>query len=89
MLRLLRTTLSLTFILVITVIHLPDVLSSPVEGLARHDSRRASAIRTIEEGKLGAVASESAICSRHGTEILKLGGNAADAVSDNELLRFW
>ncbi|KAF7591309.1 hypothetical protein BBP40_001685 [Aspergillus hancockii] len=80
MLRILRTTLSLTLVLVVTVIHLPDVLSSPLEVLARHDSRRISAIENIEEGKLGAVASESAICSRHGTEILKLGGNAADAV---------
>lgn len=34
----------------------------------------------VEEGKLGAVASESDICSRIGTDILKLGGNAADAM---------
>lgn len=34
-----------------------------------------------EDGKLGAVASESAVCTRHGTDILKVGGNAADAVS--------
>lgn len=38
-----------------------------------HDNR--------EEGKLGAVASENAICSRYGTDMLKMGGNAADAVS--------
>lgn len=31
---------------------------------------------------LGAVASESSICSAAGTEMLKLGGNAADAVGD-------
>lgn len=31
--------------------------------------------------KLGAVASESAICSRIGIDLLKIGGNAADAVS--------
>jgi gamma-glutamyltranspeptidase/glutathione hydrolase len=31
-------------------------------------------------GKLGAVASESSICSRHGTDMLEMGGNAADAV---------
>lgn len=30
--------------------------------------------------KLGAVASESAVCSRIGTKLLKQGGNAADAV---------
>ena len=38
---------------------------------------------TIEDGKLGAVASESKICSHIGTDLLKAGGNAADAV------RFW
>ena len=32
------------------------------------------------EGKLGAVASESTICSRIGTRLLEAGGNAADAV---------
>ena len=30
--------------------------------------------------KLGAVASESAVCSRVGTGLLEKGGNAADAV---------
>ena len=30
--------------------------------------------------KLGAVASESAVCSRIGTDLLENGGNAADAV---------
>lgn len=40
-----------------------------------------------EDGKLGAVASESSICSRHGIEMLKMGGNAADAVSDMTLMR--
>ena len=30
--------------------------------------------------KLGAVASESAVCSHIGTELLEKGGNAADAV---------
>ena len=37
-------------------------------------------IPTVEEGKLGAVASESDVCSRIGTELLKKGGNAADAM---------
>ena len=32
--------------------------------------------------KLGAVASENAVCSRIGIDLLKAGGNAADAVSD-------
>lgn len=34
------------------------------------------------DASLGAVASESSICSAAGTEMLKLGGNAADAVGD-------
>ena len=34
----------------------------------------------IEDGKLGAVASESKICSNIGIDLLKAGGNAADAV---------
>jgi gamma-glutamyltranspeptidase/glutathione hydrolase len=33
-----------------------------------------------EAPKLGAVASESDICSHIGTDLLKLGGNAADAL---------
>ena len=41
-------------------------LSGPV--LAKHS------------GKIGAVASESTICSRIGTKLLAAGGNAADAV---------
>ena len=34
-----------------------------------------------EPGHLGAVASESEICSKIGIELLQAGGNAADAVS--------
>ncbi|PKX90772.1 uncharacterized protein P174DRAFT_462939 [Aspergillus novofumigatus IBT 16806] len=34
----------------------------------------------VKDGKRGAVASENAICSRHGIDILELGGNAADAL---------
>jgi gamma-glutamyltranspeptidase / glutathione hydrolase len=32
------------------------------------------------QGKLGAVSSESSICSNIGTEVLKDGGNAADSL---------
>ena len=35
-----------------------------------------------ESDKRGAVASESAVCSRIGIDLLKAGGNAADAVSN-------
>lgn len=34
-----------------------------------------------KDAKLGAVASELAVCSKIGINILKQGGNAADAVS--------
>ncbi|GAD96923.1 gamma-glutamyltranspeptidase [Paecilomyces variotii No. 5] len=34
-----------------------------------------------EDAKLGAVASENAICSRYGTDMLEMGGNAADAAN--------
>ena len=33
------------------------------------------------DGRLGAVASESKVCSQVGIDLLKAGGNAADAVS--------
>ena len=36
--------------------------------------------------KLGAVASESAVCSRIGTDLLEKGGNAADAVRSQFLV---
>lgn len=35
----------------------------------------------LGQDKLGAVASESSICSNIGIDLLKAGGNAADAVS--------
>lgn len=37
-------------------------------------------IKTLEAGHLGAVASESDICSHIGVDLLKKGGNAADAM---------
>ena len=33
-----------------------------------------------ESDKKGAVASESAVCSKIGVDLIKIGGNAADAV---------
>ncbi|KAI4124462.1 MAG: hypothetical protein LQ347_005721, partial [Umbilicaria vellea] len=40
-----------------------------------------SIAQRLERDQLGAVASENSICSRIGIELLKAGGNAADAVS--------
>lgn len=61
--------------LVLLVVYLPSAWSSPVP-VDGDDVGK-----TVEHGKLGAVASESSICSRHGSEMLSNGGNAADAVS--------
>ena len=41
-----------------------------------------------EQDKQGAVASESAVCSRIGINLIKAGGNAADAVSPASRLAF-
>ncbi|EAW11885.1 gamma-glutamyltransferase [Aspergillus clavatus NRRL 1] len=68
---LLRATFLAACALLLLVISLPEALTAPLEnGQFQH----------IKHGKRGAVASESAICSRHGTDILKIGGNAADAL---------
>ena len=37
-------------------------------------------LRDREQNKLGAVASENSICSKIGIDLLKKGGNAADAL---------
>ncbi|OJJ36914.1 hypothetical protein ASPWEDRAFT_38574 [Aspergillus wentii DTO 134E9] len=60
--------------------HFPSVYTSPVEIASSLRRDNNGHVHKIEDGKLGAVASESAICSRHGTEMLKMGGNAADAM---------
>ncbi|PYH78942.1 gamma-glutamyltranspeptidase [Aspergillus uvarum CBS 121591] len=76
MFRILRFTLSTTLVLIVLVIHLPNVLTSPLD----YATRQLGWDDELEDGKRGAVASESAICSRHGTDILLQGGNAADAM---------
>jgi len=65
--------------LVLFIVYLPTVYTSPV--LARDRQHSGEAFGEIQAGKLGAVASESALCSRYGTDMLEKGGNAADAVS--------
>lgn len=63
--------------LILLAVNLPRVSTSPLDdSIASHGPSRA-----IAPGKLGAVASESSICSRYGVEMLEMGGNAADAVS--------
>lgn len=65
--------------LVLLIVCLPTVYTSPVFTRDRQHPGEASG--EIEAGKLGAVASESALCSRYGTNMLEKGGNAADAVN--------
>ncbi|CBF75434.1 gamma-glutamyltransferase [Aspergillus nidulans FGSC A4] len=79
--RLLRLSVCTTLCLVLVVFHVPSVLPSPLDSYDRY-TRAHKYERSAEahDGKRGAVASESAICSRHGTDIILMGGNAADAL---------
>ena len=43
-------------------------------------AQRRSTTQHQENDKLGAVASESSVCSRIGVDLIKAGGNAADAL---------
>ncbi|PVI00281.1 gamma-glutamyltranspeptidase 1 precursor [Periconia macrospinosa] len=62
------------YCLIASALTLRTALSNPIAG--GEDARR----KTLEAGHLGAVASESEICSHIGVELLKKGGNAADAM---------
>ncbi|KAL4779043.1 nucleophile aminohydrolase [Aspergillus varians] len=77
--RVLKLSLCTTLLLVLLVVHLPSVLPSPLDSYDQY-SRRYVGSGEVGNGKKGAVASESAICSRHGTDIILSGGNAADAL---------
>ncbi len=61
--------------------------SYAVLGYALHTDKRDSEQHHVSDQK-GAVASESAVCSHIGVELIKEGGNAADAVSLWLLLRY-
>jgi gamma-glutamyltranspeptidase/glutathione hydrolase len=75
-----------TLLLFVLVIHVPNVLTSPLEGTCRNPGGGNDQGHHVKDGKRGAVASESAICSRHGIDVLELGGNAADAVSSSSFI---
>ena len=68
-----RTTMVASLLLIFLIAYLPAVHSQDFNGNVVSGE--------LQSGKLGAVASESALCSHHGTDILERGGNAADAVS--------
>lgn len=67
--------------LVLVIIYLPTSFGSPLDLFPRDPGSQDGWHQGFAPGKLGAVASESSICTGHGTEMLKMGGNAADAVS--------
>lgn len=73
------------FSVVVLIVHIPSAYTSSVGPESPSqlllDGGDGGRGRGTEPGKLGAVASESAICSRYGTQMLEIGGNAADAVS--------
>lgn len=67
--------------LLLIVSHPPNSNTWPFNSFKPNfDSDSASRSKSAP-GKLGAVASENSICSQHGVDILRKGGNAADAVS--------
>ena len=66
---------------ILLVACLPGAYTSPLEFSIRNSDHNNGSTQKIGEGKLGAIATENAICSRHGIEMLEMGGNAADAVS--------
>ncbi|OOO14118.1 gamma-glutamyltransferase [Aspergillus oryzae] len=71
--------------LLLIVSHPPNSNTWPFNSFKPNfDSDSASRSKSAP-GKLGAVASENSICSQHGVDILRKGGNAADALVASEL----
>lgn len=62
-----------------SLLTLQVVLGNPISSVVPCSSGTPSPPK-LEPGHLGAVASEAEICSHIGTDLLKLGGNAADAM---------
>ncbi|KAH1466015.1 hypothetical protein KXX58_005561 [Aspergillus fumigatus] len=76
----LRAAFFVALLLLVLVVHVPKVLTSPLGLTYRNPNGGNHQGHHVKDGRRGAVASESAICSRHGIDILELGGNAADAL---------
>lgn len=66
--------------LILLIVNLPGAFTKPLEFPPRSPNTNGGSNHKLAPGKLGAVASESSVCSGHGTKILESGGNAADAV---------
>ncbi|KAJ5096995.1 hypothetical protein N7456_007716 [Penicillium angulare] len=71
--------------ILLLLVYLPKARSSLLETLISTQESSLDIHENIEPGKLGAVASENSICSRHGTDMLKIGGTAADALVAAEI----
>ncbi|KAJ6013399.1 hypothetical protein N7540_007990 [Penicillium herquei] len=69
------------------VIQLRKVIATQQESVlsSYQDDSASGLYRNFGPGKVGAVASESAICSQHGIDMFKMGGNAADALVATQL----
>lgn len=70
------TTAAILFLFIFIPVLRPYILSGPWRATSP-----AVAFNEDGDANFGAVASESSICSAAGIDILKKGGNAADAVS--------
>lgn len=66
---------------ILVVLYLPIFNRLPFDFIIRNGNCDTGSHERIEPGKLGAIATESSICSQHGIEMFEMGGNAADAVS--------
>ncbi|BDD55489.1 hypothetical protein MPDQ_006061 [Monascus purpureus] len=67
-------------LLVLLAVHLRNFYTWTWQVPQRHACTEKEGSDKIEHGKLGAVASESSLCSGLGADMLKIGGNAADAM---------
>ncbi|KAJ5553051.1 Gamma-glutamyltranspeptidase [Penicillium frequentans] len=65
---------------VILLLFLPTLNISPLDFITQNGHCDIGSHESPGPGKLGAIATESAICSRHGIEMFEMGGNAADAI---------
>ncbi|KAJ5634063.1 hypothetical protein N7528_001905 [Penicillium herquei] len=64
---------------------LRKVIATPQESLLSNREDDSRLYRNLGPGKVGAVASENALCSQYGIDMLRMGGNAADALVATQL----
>ncbi|KAJ5658209.1 Gamma-glutamyltranspeptidase [Penicillium longicatenatum] len=71
--------LAVILAVVLLVLYLPKLIKLPLISIIHDENCDIGSHESLGSGKLGAIATESSICSRHGIEMFELGGNAADA----------